>query len=504
MADAAEQIFAALQERREQRRAALSAAEEDRSRTRCSRGVIGPGDALPSERDIAGKADVSRVTVRKAVQDLVKGGILVQRHGSGTFVAPRVERVEQSLSLLTSFTEDMARRGMAVRSEWLDRGIYRALARRDDGARPVVRTRWWRASAACASPTTRRWPSSAPRCRPSVLPDPAAVGASLYAALEKTGNRPVRAVQRISAANLGEADARLLDVPAGSAGLNIERISYLATGKVIEFTRSIYRGDTYDFVAELRLSGSGGAGRSSADDHADPYAARDRRDPGGGGAAARPARRRRLPRPGAAFASVDPAFLVTVARGSSDHAAAFLKYAVELTAGIAGRLARPVDRLDLWRQAEARAARPASPSRSRARARTSSRWRKAARDGGALTDRPHQHRRLAAGAGLATMPSTSWPARKAASPRPRPSSIRPSPGSRSSAQWTGDDGAACRARANCPAHFREAIDCDWMEIAGALADAEFAVHPRPRAVRGDRQRGGAEVQGDLRHACRGL
>ena len=62
--------------------------------------------------------------MRKAVQDLVKGGILVQRHGSGTFVAPRMERVEQSLSRLTSFTEDMARRGMAVRSAWLDRGLY--------------------------------------------------------------------------------------------------------------------------------------------------------------------------------------------------------------------------------------------------------------------------------------------------------------------------------------------------------------------------------------------
>ena len=77
-----------------------------------SAGVIGPGDALPSERDIAARADMSRVTVRKAVQDLVRTGVLVQRHGSGTFVAPRVERVEQSLSLLTSFTEDMARRGM--------------------------------------------------------------------------------------------------------------------------------------------------------------------------------------------------------------------------------------------------------------------------------------------------------------------------------------------------------------------------------------------------------
>ncbi len=221
------------------------------------RGVIGPGDALPSERDIAVMADVSRVTVRKAVQDLVKSGMLVQRHGSGTFVAPKVERVEQSLSLLTSFTEDIARRGLTSRSEWLDRGIYppspEEMMVLGLSSTDMV-SRIWRLRIANDTPLAieRAALSS------SVLPDPLAVGTSLYQALEKTGARPVRAVQRISATNLGEADARLLDVPVGSAGLKIERISYLASGRVIEFTRSVYRGDTYDFVAELRLGNPAG------------------------------------------------------------------------------------------------------------------------------------------------------------------------------------------------------------------------------------------------------
>ncbi|PSJ58741.1 GntR family transcriptional regulator [Kumtagia ephedrae] len=221
------------------------------------RGVLLPGDALPSERDIAAKADISRVTVRKAVQDLVRDGLLVQRHGSGTFVARAVERVEQSLSLLTSFTEDMARRGKTLRSEWLDRGIYApspeemmvlGLSPQESVAR-VSRLRI--ADGTPLAIERAALPAMA-------LPDPTAVGSSLYAALEKTGSRPVRAIQRISAANLGAADARLLDLPTGTAGLHIERISYLASGKVVEFTRSIYRGDTYDFVAELRLGDSAG------------------------------------------------------------------------------------------------------------------------------------------------------------------------------------------------------------------------------------------------------
>ena len=215
-------------------------------------GSINPGDALPSERDLALKVNVSRVTVRKAVLHLVKDGVLVQRHGSGTFVAPRAPRVEQSLSQLTSFTEDMARRGMAVRQQWLERGLYApspeetvalGLSAEDAVAR-IARLR-----------LTGDTPLAIERASLSaqVLPDPQAIEDSLYTHLGRTGSRPVRAIQRIRAANLSEADAHLLQVPQGSAGLNIERTSYLASGRVIEFTRSIYRGDTYDFVAELRL-----------------------------------------------------------------------------------------------------------------------------------------------------------------------------------------------------------------------------------------------------------
>jgi GntR family transcriptional regulator len=224
-------------------------------------GRIAPGDALPSERDIAIRADVSRVTVRKAVQDLVRGGILVQRHGSGTFVAPPVGRVEQSLSRLTSFTEDMARRGMSVRSTLIERGLFQPSPDEmmklglsaDEKVARISRLR-------IADET----PLAIERASLSatVLPDPDGVGVSLYEALERTGNRPVRAVQRISAANLGEVDASLLDVAAGSASLNIERISYLASGRVVEFTRSVYRADAYDFVVELRLAGDGEAVRA--------------------------------------------------------------------------------------------------------------------------------------------------------------------------------------------------------------------------------------------------
>ncbi|MGT2465368.1 GntR family transcriptional regulator [Mesorhizobium atlanticum] len=252
---AADQIFAMLKES-SQSGAPLYLQLRRSIEEAVNRGLIGPGDALPSERDIASKADISRVTVRKAVQDLIKGGILVQRHGSGTFVAPRMERVEQSLSRLTSFTEDMARRGMNVRSVWLDRGLY---APSPDEMMVLGLSSTELVARVARLRIANETPLAIERAAlsASVLPDPEAIGSSLYAALGTTGNRPVRAVQRISATNLGDADARLLEVPPGVAGLQIERISYLASGKVIEFTRSVYRGDAYDFVAELRLTGPG-------------------------------------------------------------------------------------------------------------------------------------------------------------------------------------------------------------------------------------------------------
>ncbi len=221
------------------------------------RGAVKPGDALPSERDLAARVEMSRVTVRKAVQHLVREGVLVQRHGSGTYVAPQPNRVEQSLSQLTSFAEDMARRGMSLRSVWLDRGIYvpspletvtLGLSASDNVAR-VARLR-----------ISGETPLAIERASLSgaILPDPENIGTSLYAHLDKSRNRPVRAIQRIRAISLEEEDADLLEVEAGSASLHIERTSYLASGRVVEFTRSIYRGDTYDFVAELRLDTRGG------------------------------------------------------------------------------------------------------------------------------------------------------------------------------------------------------------------------------------------------------
>ncbi len=78
-----------------------------------------------------------------------------------------------------------------------------------------------------------------------------AVGTSLYDALEQTRHRPVRALQRLRAVLFNTEQAEILGVRSRDAGLLIERRGFLADGQAVELTRSFYRGDAYDFVAEL-------------------------------------------------------------------------------------------------------------------------------------------------------------------------------------------------------------------------------------------------------------
>jgi GntR family transcriptional regulator len=216
-------------------------------------GALAPGDCLPAERDIAQMTGLSRVTVRKAIQDLVASGQLVQRRGSGTYVAQKVERLEQALSMLTSFTEDMARRGRSVEARWISRRIdapapEEVMALGLGAGDRVARLERVRCSDGVPLAIERAALSLA------MLPDPEAVETSLYAVLQTRGLRPTRAVQRISATSIDARDAALLGVPVGAAGLRIERISYLPGGQVVEFTRSLYRGDAYDFAVELKLA----------------------------------------------------------------------------------------------------------------------------------------------------------------------------------------------------------------------------------------------------------
>lgn len=209
--------------------------------------VLAPDDALPAERQIASELSVSRITVRKAIDGLVEEGLLVRRQGSGNFVCSRIEK---NFAKLTSFSEDMRSRGRTPHSEWLKRSEgavspEEALTLRLSPGAPVYR--FHRLRFADDSPMCLEYATVSAEALPSL----AAVGDSLYEALEAAGSRPTRALQRLRALLLNTEQARLLHAREGDAGLLVERVGFLRDGRAIELTQSFFRGDTYDFVAEL-------------------------------------------------------------------------------------------------------------------------------------------------------------------------------------------------------------------------------------------------------------
>jgi GntR family transcriptional regulator len=216
------------------------------------KGALMADAALPGERDLAKQLGISRVTVRKAITGLVQKGVLVQRWGSGTFIAPQM-RLEQPLSRLSSFTDDMSARGLNSSAVMLSRSTGPAST--DElmalGLSPgdlVSRVNRLRlANGIPMAIENAVIPAK-------VLPDPSLVKQSLYAVLHDQGFMPTRALQRLHAVLLTEEQASLLSVPPQSPALYIERRSFTAAGEVVEFTSSYYRGDAYDFVAELTIS----------------------------------------------------------------------------------------------------------------------------------------------------------------------------------------------------------------------------------------------------------
>jgi GntR family transcriptional regulator len=224
-----------------------------------------PGDALPGERQLAEECGVSRMTLRRALDDLARRGLVERRHGAGTFVAR--PRVAQPLTA-TSFTEDMLRRGLKPSSRTVQSGTVAAdaaLAGRLEvpvGA-PVLRAR--RVRLADDEPMA---------IEVLHVPDavaPGLVAASLdnesfYAVLAgRYGHRVAAGVQTVEPVVTTRDDSAVLGVLSGSPALLMRRVSRDESGTVVEYVRAVYRGDRYRIEVRLtppRLpsAGNGDAG----------------------------------------------------------------------------------------------------------------------------------------------------------------------------------------------------------------------------------------------------
>ena len=241
-------LYAALRERMERQHGPLGDRLRNALVSAIDLGLIAAGEALPSEREMAERLDISRSTVRQGLKELVQMGLTATRPGAGTIV---LGHVPKSLSQLSGFTEDMQLRGLQPSSRVLERSIC-----------PVTAEAAFRTGLPLGTPVLTlvrlRLAGGEPMSYERAVVPVSTVGedydgtGSLYERMDARQARPRRILQSLKATEATDEIAQHLQVRPGAAVLEITQLGYDADGGVVEDAISWYRGDRYKYVGEIR------------------------------------------------------------------------------------------------------------------------------------------------------------------------------------------------------------------------------------------------------------
>lgn len=224
--------------------------EED-IRRKIDQGIFMRGAPIPSERELSETYGVSRMTVRQAVSNMVRNRLLYREKGRGTFVAE--QKFEQPLQGVTSFSEDMKRRGLSSHNELLtfetrmpDETTRELLDLNEEEVYHLKRIRYADDEPMAIEETfipVRLFPELDARRLEEL---------SFYEYIETETEQSIgRARQTIEAGIAGTEEAEPLAIQEGDAILQIERVGYLSTGSPFERNISIYRSDRYKFISDM-------------------------------------------------------------------------------------------------------------------------------------------------------------------------------------------------------------------------------------------------------------
>lgn len=216
-----------------------------------------PGDRLPTESELVEDYSVSRITVRTVLDMLVKEGLIYRQAGRGTFVAHAT--LEQGLSQIISFTEDMQRRGFAVSTRVLFSGLVPAtphIAERLRIEPGEELAHLQRLRLADGEPMCIEHSYFVHRHCPGILEHDFATRSLREVKIRKYGIRWTHAKQTIQAINAAQQVAELLGIRRGGALLFFERVSFSQDNIPMEFLQAYYRADRYILYSEL-LGGTG-------------------------------------------------------------------------------------------------------------------------------------------------------------------------------------------------------------------------------------------------------
>jgi GntR family transcriptional regulator len=223
-------------------------------RERISNGELPAHQPIPSERQLEEIYSVSRTTIRQAIDLLVRLGFLYRQHGKGTFVSP--QKLQKGISELTSFSEDMVRRGLVPGQRILAIGYVQAPARilqhlelpPDYGE--VLRIERLRLGDDLPMGLQISF-YALPEGQIITREDLEAAG-SIYRILqEKFHLIPTEADETLEVTLATPREAMLLQISEGSPLLLSKRVTYSQFRRVIEFVKILYRGDRYRYFAKL-------------------------------------------------------------------------------------------------------------------------------------------------------------------------------------------------------------------------------------------------------------
>lgn len=215
-------------------------------------GILREAAVIPSEREFAEVFQISRMTVRQAINNLVLEGYLTRQKGRGTFVSKK--KVEQELQGMTSFTEDMLSRGMNPSSTLLSFQIIPAdkntaldlKIEENDSVYKIKRIRL-----ADGAPMALETAYIPVEIVPGLTEENSNL--SLYQYIEQHLSLSIsEATQEIEASIADSDDAKTLEINIGDPILLIERISYLQDGIPFELVKSTFRADRYRFVHTMK------------------------------------------------------------------------------------------------------------------------------------------------------------------------------------------------------------------------------------------------------------
>lgn len=216
-------------------------------------GQYKPHDRLMSERELGEKFKVSRMTVRQALTEMIREGILYTRAGKGTYV--NESKIKQELQTLTGFSQDMAARGAVVSAQVLQARVLPAtltLAAIFGVPMNTELVLLSRLRLSDGSPLAIEEAYIRHKVCPGILECDFS-RESLYNVLATRYNTIlVRAEQTMEASLAAPREAELLQITSPSPVLRMERLSYNELNMLIEYVKSTYRGDRYKFHSTLQ------------------------------------------------------------------------------------------------------------------------------------------------------------------------------------------------------------------------------------------------------------